>query len=253
MLSRHSNVVAGGDKGVARFISADDVDHFRLLDRQNYPSDRLKPAVDRKSFRIDHVAEPVTNSPAAVFFGSHRYSKMVGWRVLGGFQTQPTPPPSADGTNIFNLKIGARIAGGEGGPNSVYVGFGKALTGAVWYNELLRVEYRRAFRANGRLTRGPGPSDGAPSSATGKALAPQKPQWGYQPGNARRRDTPSSTHASDSFMSSATRALKRFVNCGSSTGCQASRTRSFAKAKKRRPLAFVRAIIAQKAEARITI
>ena len=49
---------------------------------------------------------------------------------------------AAKGTDIINLKIGGRIAAG---PNSLYVGYGKALTDAKWYDELIRVEYRYGF------------------------------------------------------------------------------------------------------------
>jgi hypothetical protein len=31
------------------------------------------------------------------------------------------------------------------GNSSLYVGYGRALTGAVWYKDILRVEYRLMF------------------------------------------------------------------------------------------------------------
>jgi hypothetical protein len=70
--------------------------------------------------------------------------ELVGWRVLGGFQSAaPFPPPTeAEGINIVNLKIGARTSWDR---NSFYVGFGKALTDDVWYDEILRFEYRVSF------------------------------------------------------------------------------------------------------------
>ena len=67
--------------------------------------------------------------------------EFVGWSVTGGFQTGT--PPSASGTNIVNLKIGARM--GFGRSSSLYVGYGKALTSADWYDQIVRVEYRYAF------------------------------------------------------------------------------------------------------------
>jgi hypothetical protein len=65
--------------------------------------------------------------------------ELVGWSVLSGFETGATPEASG-GTNIVNLKIGARTE--FGAHSSVYVGYGRALTSADWYNSILRVEYR---------------------------------------------------------------------------------------------------------------
>jgi outer membrane putative beta-barrel porin/alpha-amylase len=72
--------------------------------------------------------------------------ELVGWRVIGGFGTRC----SADLTcvyeadnNIVNLKFGARTTLGE--RNSFYVGYGHALSDAVWYGDILRFEYRVNF------------------------------------------------------------------------------------------------------------
>ncbi len=74
--------------------------------------------------------------------------EFVGWHVLGGFSTLPGGPvlgaaEDAAGTNIFNFKIGARTSFGL--HNSLYLGYGRALTDAVWYTDLVRVEYRYSF------------------------------------------------------------------------------------------------------------
>lgn len=66
--------------------------------------------------------------------------ELVGWRVVGGFET---PGGRAGGTNIVNVKIGARV--GWDDRSSVYVGFGHALTTASWYDDILRLEYRHSF------------------------------------------------------------------------------------------------------------
>jgi hypothetical protein len=70
--------------------------------------------------------------------------ELVGWHLLSGFETTPNPAEAigikAGGTNIFNLKIGARTAFSP--RSSVYVGYGHALTSADWYNSILTVEYR---------------------------------------------------------------------------------------------------------------
>ena len=69
--------------------------------------------------------------------------EIVGWNVTGGQQTGMGIPSSASGINIVNLKIGARM--GFGGRSSLYVGYGKALTSADWYDQIVRVEYRYSF------------------------------------------------------------------------------------------------------------
>jgi hypothetical protein len=71
--------------------------------------------------------------------------ELVGWHVTDGFQSAPPfpPPTEAGGINIVNLKIGGRIAWQP--RSSLYVGFGKALTDDVWYDEILRFEYRVSF------------------------------------------------------------------------------------------------------------
>lgn len=73
--------------------------------------------------------------------------ELVVWKVLGGEwsdSTQPGMPQSADANNIINLKFGARTSIGEN--TSFYVGYGHKLTSDnYWYEQILRVEYRRSF------------------------------------------------------------------------------------------------------------
>ena len=74
--------------------------------------------------------------------------ELVGWHVIGGFQSQVGGPvlgvaKSAGGTNIVNLKFGVRTTIRY--RNSIYVGYGRALTDAKWYQDVLRLEYRRVF------------------------------------------------------------------------------------------------------------
>jgi hypothetical protein len=79
--------------------------------------------------------------------------ELVGWRVLGGFETKNVPlanphndiqqAVSADGTNIVNLKVGARTA--VGAHSSFYIGYGHQLAHAGWYREIVRAEYRYSF------------------------------------------------------------------------------------------------------------
>jgi hypothetical protein len=78
--------------------------------------------------------------------------ELVGWRIFGGEWNNATllgvvsglPLDTADGSNIVNLKIGARTSMGKN--QSFYVGYGHALTTAnIWYKQILRIEYRRSF------------------------------------------------------------------------------------------------------------
>jgi hypothetical protein len=69
--------------------------------------------------------------------------ELIGWRVFNGFQTTPAGSFKANGTDIVNVKVGARVD--SGGPSSFYLGVGHALTDAVWYQDIVRAEYRFAF------------------------------------------------------------------------------------------------------------
>jgi Putative MetA-pathway of phenol degradation len=68
--------------------------------------------------------------------------ELVGWHVLSGEVTGPANP-DASGTNIVNLKVGARTSWGD--HHSFYAGFGHKLTTADWYQDIVRVEYRYSF------------------------------------------------------------------------------------------------------------
>jgi hypothetical protein len=76
--------------------------------------------------------------------------ELVFWKIFGGMWNDPTTPPnmstisSADANRVINLKFGARTTIGKN--TSFYVGYGHALTSAnFWYQQILRVEYRRSF------------------------------------------------------------------------------------------------------------
>jgi hypothetical protein len=79
--------------------------------------------------------------------GSLRFApviELVGWHVLGGLQQVGAPQlVPAEGTNIVNLKLGARTTFNE--VSSFYVGYGFAMTDAQWYGKIVRFEYRYAF------------------------------------------------------------------------------------------------------------
>ena len=67
--------------------------------------------------------------------------ELVGWHVVNGFQTATAS--DAGGTNIVNLKFGARVAWNP--ESSLYVGYGHALTSSSWYDDIVRFEYRYSF------------------------------------------------------------------------------------------------------------
>jgi hypothetical protein len=69
--------------------------------------------------------------------------ELVGWHVLGGLQQDAGTLGPADGTNIVNLKLGARTSFDE--KSSFYVGYGFAMTDAQWYSNIVRFEYRYSF------------------------------------------------------------------------------------------------------------
>jgi hypothetical protein len=70
--------------------------------------------------------------------------ELVGWNVRSGYVTGTTNPNSSTaGVNIVNLKIGPRIS--WHGHQSIYFGYGIALTSQTWYHEIFRTEYRYAF------------------------------------------------------------------------------------------------------------
>jgi hypothetical protein len=68
-------------------------------------------------------------------------AELVGWHVVSGSQTGANS--NAGGTNIVNIKVGARLIVDE--HSSFYAGFGQALTRQVWYEQLARAEYRYSF------------------------------------------------------------------------------------------------------------
>jgi len=81
--------------------------------------------------------------------------EVVGWSVLGGLalsSADGTPFGTTfpghgyrevDGENIVNLKFGLRF--GFKDRRSLYVGVGKALTDDLWYDEVVRVEWRSNY------------------------------------------------------------------------------------------------------------
>jgi hypothetical protein len=78
--------------------------------------------------------------------------EMVGWTVLSGKELADNGPVNAAGNTIVNAKFGLRFGFGQLVKQDFllsradfYVGYGRALTGDVWYKDLLRVEFRVRF------------------------------------------------------------------------------------------------------------
>lgn len=68
----------------------------------------------------------------------------IGWTVLDGRETQFQPNGTGlvrdvDQMTIVNLKAGVRVDVGRAG---MYVGYGRAVTGSKWYEDIVRVEFR---------------------------------------------------------------------------------------------------------------
>lgn len=76
-------------------------------------------------------------------------AEFVGWVVLGGKeQVFPGVVQDANGDTVVNAKVGVRTMLGKPVGNGllsradVYAGYGRALTGEVWYKDLMRFELR---------------------------------------------------------------------------------------------------------------
>jgi hypothetical protein len=79
-------------------------------------------------------------------------TELVGWTVLGGKDEMPTEVEiTAKGETIVNAKFGLRFGFGEAsrpgllGKSDLYLGYGRALTGEVWYKNTMRMELRLRF------------------------------------------------------------------------------------------------------------
>lgn len=75
--------------------------------------------------------------------------EFVGWTVLNGGTAITTNPPvvtsleDATGDTIINAKVGLRYR--LNCRDSLYAGYGRALTSQTWYEDVFRFEYRQAF------------------------------------------------------------------------------------------------------------
>jgi hypothetical protein len=72
-------------------------------------------------------------------------AEFVGWTVLGGKQSQLQPNgdaalQGAAGVTVVNAKFGVRVDVGD--RLGFYAGYGRAITGATWYRDVVRLEAR---------------------------------------------------------------------------------------------------------------
>jgi hypothetical protein len=79
-------------------------------------------------------------------------AEVVGWSVLSGRELSDNMMVvSASGNTIVNAKVGVRVGFGQATEPGVlskvdiYAGYGRALTGDVWYKDIWRVELRYRF------------------------------------------------------------------------------------------------------------
>jgi hypothetical protein len=77
-------------------------------------------------------------------------AELFGWHIMSGYgSVTPDGTPgklrivAAEGTDVLNLKLGARVT--FNGRHSIYAGYGFPLTDAHLYDDIMRVEYRLAF------------------------------------------------------------------------------------------------------------
>jgi hypothetical protein len=73
-------------------------------------------------------------------FGLAGVLELVAWNVRSG---QATGRTNTYGVNMANLKVGPRMSFGN--RQSLYIGYGIALTSQNWYREIFRTEYRYTF------------------------------------------------------------------------------------------------------------
>jgi hypothetical protein len=77
--------------------------------------------------------------------------ELVGWTALSGKELADAGPVNAAGDTIVNAKVGLRLGFGQATEPGVlskadlYIGYGRALTGDVWYKDIFRAELRYRF------------------------------------------------------------------------------------------------------------
>jgi hypothetical protein len=72
-------------------------------------------------------------------------AEAIGWTVLGGHESRLMPDGKtvlldSAGVTVVNVKLGARLDLGR--QASIYAGYGQAVTGDRWYQDVFRVEFQ---------------------------------------------------------------------------------------------------------------
>jgi hypothetical protein len=126
--------------GERAFLNAELRDFIPVASADDFAGNVL-----RYGFALSYI---VYNTPG---FRITPVGELVGWSVLSGKELADTGPVSASGDTIVNAKIGVRVGFGEmsqpGFINraDLYFGYGRALTGDVWYKDIWRAEFRLSF------------------------------------------------------------------------------------------------------------
>src|SRR5262245_4372585 len=77
--------------------------------------------------------------------------EVVAWNVLTGKESTAAAVTLDSDATIVNGKLGVRFGFGQPdgpgifGRSDLYIGYARALTGAVWYKDMYRLEYRMRF------------------------------------------------------------------------------------------------------------
>lgn len=153
--TRLSFPTGDGDRGLGNLLFGLEpglLCYNRLSDRLRMESElRLWVPIDGTSF-----AGPILRYGIGFSFGKRPpdalwvtpVAELVGWTVLGGRESvgPPVVPGIVDdacGDTIVNAKFGVRV--GLGDLFDIYTGYGRALTGEVWYKDIWRTELRIGF------------------------------------------------------------------------------------------------------------
>jgi hypothetical protein len=122
------------------FLDAELRDFIPVASQDDFAGNVLRYGVSLSSLVYDRTTFRVTVP-----------LEFVAWNVLTGKESTPTGVKDAAGDTIVNVKIGVRFGFGETlgisylNRADFYVGYGRALTGDVWYKDLARAELRIRF------------------------------------------------------------------------------------------------------------
>ena len=127
-----------GETEIMRLFEARDADYQHVITAADHLRRSVAGNVVRYGVGLNYTAYKNCNwriVPVA---------ELVGWTVLSGKEMDFFGgEKNAAGDTLVNGKLGVRLWSSD--TSSFYVGYGRALTGDVWYKDILRVEYRLWF------------------------------------------------------------------------------------------------------------